>query len=82
MLKDRTYFYKHTFKLEIKKLIFLIPIYKINNKILNLNKYIIITIYMNDIINDIFKIIFLIIKVYLVKDLKINILINIDIITP
>ena len=45
-----------------------------------MNKYIIITIYVIDIIFDVTRIASLIIKVYLVNNLKINILININII--
>ena len=52
-----------------------------NNKIINSNEYIIITIYIDNIVNEIFKIAYLIIKVHIIKNLKINIFINMNIIT-
>ena len=67
-------------RLKIKKIIFFISMREVNNKIVQTNKYILITIYIIDIIFDVIRIAFFIIKVHLVNNLKINILIDINII--
>ena len=46
---------------------------------INIIKYIIITIYIRGIFNEQLKIIYLIIKIYIINNFKINIFINIDI---
>ena len=55
ILKDYIYLRKYLLDLKIKKITFFILIREINNKIDNINKYIIITIYIKDIINNIIK---------------------------
>ena len=51
------------------------------NKVVNTNKYIIIIIYVNDVINDIIKTIYFTMKIYLINDFKINIFLETNIIT-
>ena len=51
---------------------------KVSNKIVQIDKYIIITIYIIDIIFDVTRITSLIIKVHLINNLKINIFIDIN----
>ena len=79
IMKNRVYFRKYLLNLEIKKFVFFISIRGINNKIINFDKYIFITIYVNELIKRIIKIVYLIIKFYIVNNFKINIFINIDI---
>ena len=79
-LKDYTYLRKQVLELKIRKITFFISIREISNKIIQTNKYIIIIIYIIDTIFDVIRITSLIIKVHLVNNLKVNILIDIDII--
>ena len=69
-------------KVEIKKIILLILfilIRELENRIVRTNKYIILIIYIDEVFNNIFKIVYFIIEIYLVKNLKVNIFINNDI---
>ena len=76
ILKIRIYLRKYISNLKIKKITFIISIRGVNNKIININKYIIITIYIKGIINNIIKITYFIIKVHVMNNFKTNILIN------
>ena len=58
-----------------------LSIKKIDNKIIRINKYITISIYVRDIFDDLIKTIYLIMKIYIINDFKINIFIDIDIVT-
>ena len=80
-IENRVYFRKYLLNLKIKKFVFFISIRKMNNKIVNFDKYVFITIYVDELIKKIIKIICLIIKLYIVNNFKINIFIDIDIIT-
>ena len=80
-LNNRAYFLKNVFKLKIKKMIFLISIRDVKNKVVNKNKYIIIIVYINNIINDITKTIYFTMKIQFINDFKINILLETNIIT-
>ena len=51
------------------------------NKIINMNKYVIIIIYVNDVINNIIKTIYFTMKMHFINDLKINIFLKTNIIT-
>ena len=51
------------------------------NKVVNINEYIMIIIYINDVINDIIKTICFIMKIHFINDFKINILFKTDIMT-
>ena len=51
------------------------------NKIININKYVIIIIYVNDVINNIIRIIYFTMKMHFINDLKINIFFETNIIT-
>ena len=62
-------------------MIFIISIRGINDKIVSINKYVIIKIYIKDIINNVIKIIYFIIKIHVINNFKINIIINMNIIT-
>ena len=66
--------------LKIKKITSFILIREVGNKIVQTNKYIIIIIYVIDIISEIIRTASLIMKIYLVNNLKINILIDTNII--
>lgn len=67
----------------MRKQFFFILIRNYNNKIINVIKYIVIKLYFSEIIDN--KIIFILIKmqmkIYLIKNLKINMLFDIDIFT-
>ena len=52
-----------------------------NNKIVNINEYAMITIYIKKIINDKKKNAYLTIKIHVINNFKINIFINTNIIT-
>ena len=80
-LEDRTYLLKQVPGLEIKKIISSIPIRGVGNKIIYLDEYAIVTIYINSIINGILRTACLIMEVYIVDNLKANILIGTDIMT-
>ena len=80
-LIDYVYFRKYLLNLEIKKLVSFISIREVNNKVINLDKYMIIIIYVIELINNVIKKTYLVIKVYIIKDLKINIFIDINIMT-
>ena len=80
-LGDRTYLLKQVPGLEIKKIVSSIPIRGVGNKIIYLDEYTIVIIYINSIINGVSKTTYLIIEVYIIDNLKANILIKTDIIT-
>ena len=80
-LKDRAYLLKHVSNLKIKKIAFFISIRDVNNKIINIDEYIMITIYIKEIVNDMKRSTCLTIKIYIINDLKTNILIKTNIIT-
>ena len=68
-------------KIEIKKIIFSILIRELDNYIVIIDEYVVLILYINKIVkNSTFKTTYLIIEVYLIDNLKINILINNDII--
>ena len=73
------YLHKNLLNLEIKIIITSLLIKNINNKIININKYIIIIIYIRNTFNRQSKTIYFIIKIYIIDDLKANIFININI---
>ena len=54
---------------------------EINNKIIYINEYMTISIYVRNILNDLIRTIYFIIKVYIINNFKVNIFIDIDIIT-
>ena len=54
---------------------------KVDNKIIRINEYVIMLIYVRNIFDDLIKTIYFIIKVYIINDFKINIFIDIDIMT-
>lgn len=65
------------FRIEIRKIILLISIRDLSNRIIITNKYLIFIIYIDYLISDnILKIACFIIEVYLLNNLKINILIK------
>ena len=72
---------KHVFKLKIKKMIISLSIKKINNKIIRINEYVMISIYVRDTFNNLTKTIYFIIKIHIINDFKINIFIDINTIT-
>ena len=80
-LNDRAYLLKNVFKLKIKKMTFFISIRNVKNKVVSTNKYVMIIVYVNNVINDIIRTIFFTIKMHLVNDLKINIFFETNIIT-
>ena len=78
---NRAYFLKNVFELEIKKMIFFISIRGVKNKVVNTNKYIMVTAYVNDVINNITKTACFTMKIHFINDFKINILLETNIIT-
>ena len=62
-------------------MIFLISIRDVRNKVVNTNKYIMMIVYVNDVINDIIKTICFTMKIHFINDLKVNILLETNIIT-
>ena len=54
---------------------------KIDNKIIRINEYTTILIYIRNILNNLTKTIYFIMKSYIINNLKINLLIDINIIT-
>ena len=62
-------------------MISLISIRGVKNKVVNTNKYVMMIVYVNNIINDIIKTICFTMKVHFVNDLKVNILLETNIIT-
>ena len=80
-LEDRAYLLKHVSDLEIKKITFFISIRDVNNKIVSIDKYAMITIYIKEIVNDMKRSACLTIKVHVINNLKTNILIKTNIIT-
>ena len=81
-LNNRAYLLKNVFKLKIKKMVFFISIRGVGNKVVNTNRYVMIIVYVNDVINDIIKTICFTMMIYLMNDLKINSLLETNIITP
>ena len=81
ILNNRAYLLKYVFKLKIKKMIILLLIKEVDNKIIHINEYIIISIYIRNTFNNLIKTIYFIIKIYIINNFKINILIDINIIT-
>ena len=68
-------------EVEIKKIVLSILVRELENQIIITNKYIILTLYINRILNkDVLKTTCFTTKVYLINNLKINILINNNII--
>lgn len=53
-----------------------------NNKVIKSDEYTIIIIYITNLFNSVIRKIYLIIKIHIIKDLKINMFINTNIITP
>ena len=80
IIKNRIYFRKYLLNLKIKKFVFFISIQKINNKIVNFDEYVFVTIYVDKLIKKIIKIVYLIMKFHIVNNFKTNIFIDIDII--
>ena len=81
ILGDRVYLRKYILNLEVKSLSILILVREVSNKIISISEYIIVTIYIKSLINKILRITYLIIKVYIINNLKTNILININTLT-
>ena len=81
-LKDRAYLLKHVSDLKIKKMTFFISIRDVNNKIVSIDKYAMITIYIKEIVDDMERSACLTMKIHVVNNLKTNILIETDIMTP
>ena len=81
IINNRVYLLKYIFKLKIKKMIISLLIKRINNKIIRINKYATISIYVRNTLNDLIRTIYFIIKIHIMNDLKINIFIDINIIT-
>ena len=54
---------------------------KVNNKIIHINEYITISIYVRNTFDDLIKTACFIMKVHIVNDFKVNIFIDIDIMT-
>ena len=52
-----------------------------NNKIVNINEFVIITIYIKKIINDVKRSVYFTMKVHIINDFKTNIFIDMNIIT-
>ena len=50
-------------------------------KVVNINEYVMIIVYINNVINDIIKTICFTMKIYFMNDFKINILLETNIIT-
>ena len=82
ILIDWIYLYKYLLNLEIKTITTSLLIKDINNKIVNINEYIIITIYVRDTLNGQWRIVYLIMNIYIVNDLKTYIFIGINILIP
>ena len=80
-LGDRAYLLKHVSDLEIKKMTSFISIRDVSNKIVSTDKYAMITIYIKEIVDDIERSACLTMKIYIMNDLKTNILIETNIIT-
>ena len=72
-LDNRAYLLKNVFELKIRKMVSLISIWGVENKVVNTNKYIIIIAYVNDVINNIIRTICFTMKISLVNDFKVNI---------
>ena len=81
-LEDRAYLLKHVSNLEIKKITSFISIRGVSNKIVSTDEYVMITIYIKEIVNGMKRSACLTIKVHVVNDLKANILIETNIMTP
>ena len=80
-LDDRAYFLKNVFELEIRKMISLISIRGVENKIVSTNKYVMMIAYINEIINNIIKTVCFTMKIYFINDFKVNILFETNIMT-
>ena len=80
-LRDYIYLLKNLSELEIKKITLSILVQEVSNKIINIDEYIVVTIYVNNIVDDIARTACLIIKVHIIDNLKANILISTDTIT-
>ena len=52
IINNRAYLLKHVFKLKIKKMITSLLIKEINNKIIRINEYATLLIYIRNIFND------------------------------
>ena len=73
---------KNVSELKIRKMTFFISIRDVKNKIVNTNKYVIMIVYINDVINSITKTVYFTMKMHLINDFKINIFLETNIITP
>ena len=82
ILGDRVYLLKQIPRLEIKKIASSIPVRGVGNKIIYSNEYAIITIYVTGLVGGVTRTTYLTIEVYIVDNLKANILIGTNIITP
>ena len=81
-LGDRVYLRKYIPNLEIKKLPISIPVRGVSNKIMSTSEYAMVTVYIKDLVDGISKMACLTMEVHIVNDLKANILIDTDILTP
>ena len=52
IINNRAYLLKHVFKLKIKKIIISLLVKGVNNKIIRINEYATLLIYIRDIFND------------------------------
>jgi len=82
ILIDYTYLRIVLPNVEIKKILVLILVYSIRNKIIKINKYTLIRIYILGTINRITSKALIIIEVYIVNNLKVNLLINNNTLKP
>ena len=62
--------------IEIRKMILSVPVRGLGNRIIIINKYVVLTIFVNRLIDSIIKTVYFIIEVYLIKNLKANLLIS------
>ena len=78
---DRAYLVKNVSGLEIRKMAFFISVRGVGNKVVSTNEYVMVIVYVNDVINDITRITCFTMKMHLINDLKINILLETNIMT-
>ena len=81
-LEDRAFLLKLISNLEIKKMATSLPVRGVGNTIIYTNKYALVTLYICDKLNGIQRIARLIMEVYIINNLKANILISTDTMTP
>lgn len=76
-LNNRKYILYSISRIKIRRIISLVLVRNLENRIIIINNYIILIIYVDRLINNsILKIIYFFIKVYLVNNLKTNLLIK------